>query len=95
MISKGKLELENQLAEWLAKLREEKGISQEALALQLGKGQSDITKIERGQKRVSVIELISWMAALDIPFERIDEGILPIYLKLTQKKTLWNRSNEH
>ena len=74
------------LARWLMKLREEKGISQEALGVQLGKGQSDIAKIESGSKRVSVLEMISWMTALDIPFDRIEIVLKPIYIGLSDRK---------
>ena len=74
------------LAKWLLKLREEKGISQEALGVQLSKGQSDIAKIENGSKRLGVLEMIAWMAALDIPFDRLEEVLKPIYADLTEKK---------
>ena len=47
MISdKDQVELQLLLAKWLTKLREEKGLSQEALGTQIGKGQSDIAKME-------------------------------------------------
>jgi transcriptional regulator with XRE-family HTH domain len=78
---------ENTLAKWLLQLREEKGISQEALGVQLGKGQSDIAKIENGSKRVTVLEMIAWMAALDIPFDRIESILKPIYIGLSDNKT--------
>jgi len=73
------------LAKWLLQIREEKGLSQEALGVQLGKGQSDIAKIESGSKRVSVIELIAWMVALDIPFERTQEPLEVIYIGMSNK----------
>lgn len=87
-VNKNQLELE--LAQWLHKIREEKGISQEALGIQLGKGQSDIAKIENGSKRITVIDLIFWMKALDIPTERMDEIIKPIYNKINIGKSLWS-----
>jgi len=45
--------LELKLAKHLQRLREEKGLSQESLGLQLQKGQSDIAKIENGKKRIT------------------------------------------
>jgi transcriptional regulator with XRE-family HTH domain len=84
---------ENALAKWMTQMREEKGISQEALGVQIGKGQSDIAKIENGSKKVSVLEMISWMAALDIPFERIEDVLKPIYSGLSDKKQ--PKSNEY
>jgi transcriptional regulator with XRE-family HTH domain len=79
---------EDELASWLMLLREEKGMSQEALGVQLGKGQSDIAKIENGSKRVSVIELLAWMAALDIPYERMSTILKPIYTGISGKKDI-------
>ena len=79
---------EQELAGWLARLREEKGISQEALGVQLGKGQSDIAKIENGSRRVGVIEMLAWMSALDIPFERVELLLRPIYSSINRKPTI-------
>lgn len=86
-----KASVEIEIAKWLSKLREEKGISQEALALELGKGQSDIAKIENGSKKVSIVEFISWMAALQIPIDRADEVLKPLYESITEKRTLWKK----
>lgn len=80
---------ETEIAKWLSALREEKGISQEFLGTQLGKGQSDIAKIENGSKKVTVLELISWMAALDVPFDSIDSMLRPIYMEIRNKSDLW------
>jgi transcriptional regulator with XRE-family HTH domain len=91
--NKGKFEIT--LANWLLKLREEKGLSQDALAVQLGKGQSDIAKIENGSKRITVFELLSWMIALDIPYGRLDEVLGPIYNSLANKEKIWNKQDEH
>lgn len=63
------------IGQWLQSLREERGLSQEGLALQLKKGQSDIAKIEKGNKRITMVEILRWMNALGIPKQRIDELI--------------------
>lgn len=76
---------EHELAGWLTRLREEKGVSQEALGVQLGKGQSDIAKIENGSRRVGVIEMLSWMCALDIPFERLEIILRPMHTSMSKK----------
>ncbi|SNZ01710.1 helix-turn-helix domain-containing protein [Flagellimonas pacifica] len=86
-----KTELEQELAHCLQKLREEKGISQEALGVQIGKGQSDIAKLENGSKRVTVLDLLLWMTALDISYKRLEEIILPLFTKLNSKKSLWDK----
>jgi transcriptional regulator with XRE-family HTH domain len=76
---------ETLLAKWLQQVREEKGLSQEALGVQLGKGQSDVAKIESGSKRVSVIEFTAWMVALNIPFERAQEPLRAIFTGMSNK----------
>lgn len=88
---KKNVEAELEISKWLQCLREEKGISQDALGVQLGKGQSDIAKIENGSKRVTVMELISWLKALDVPYNRLDELLLPLYKKINDKKSLWDK----
>ncbi|OQP49283.1 hypothetical protein A4H97_28475 [Niastella yeongjuensis] len=80
---------EKALGKWLLKIRVEKGISQAALGLQLGKGQSDIAKIESGAKRITVFELISWVTALNIPYERITEILKPLHSQLLNQKNNW------
>jgi transcriptional regulator with XRE-family HTH domain len=84
-------DLQKALAAWLAKLRTEKGLSQESLATQLGKGQSDIAKIESGKKKITVVELLAWLDALDVPIERINEGLDPLFKKISVKKSLWKK----
>lgn len=81
--------LELKLAKQLQLLREEKGLSQESLGLQLQKGQSDIAKIENGQKKITVIELLNWMKVLDVQKERLNLIIYEIY-SLIDNKSLWN-----
>ena len=84
-------EYEKELASWLQKLREEKGISQEALGIQIGKGQSDIAKIESGKKRINVMDVLLWMKALDIGYERLESILSRIYNSLDGNKSLWDR----
>ena len=58
---------ENQL--FLAMLRERResaGVTQTDLALRLGGRQTDISKVERGVRRLDVIELTRWLAALNV-----------------------------
>lgn len=50
----------------LTEARVGKGVTQSALAAQLGCPQSLISKVERGERRLDVPEFMTWAAALDI-----------------------------
>jgi transcriptional regulator with XRE-family HTH domain len=52
----------------LRKAREEAGLTQDGLAKQLGETQSFISKVERGERRLDVVELRAFCRALKIPF---------------------------
>lgn len=68
---------ENQL--FLAMLRERResaGVTQADLALRLGSRQTDISKVERGVRRLDVIELAKWLAALDVSLPAFVEALV-------------------
>ena len=94
MNSETKQRFETFLAAWLCQTRLEKGISQESLAVQLGKGQSDIAKMENGSKKITVTELICWMAALEIPFDVLCNGLRPYYGETLDRSPFWGTSDE-
>lgn len=51
------------------------GVSQEQLAAALGEHQTLISKVERGVRRLDVVELRRWMQALGRSFPEFCEGI--------------------
>ena len=53
------------LVEQLTAARKQSGMKQEELAALVGKDQSYISNIERGQRRVDVIEFIALVRAMD------------------------------
>lgn len=55
------------LARLLRRLREDAGLSQLEVARALGRRQPFVSKYERGQRRLDLIELRRICAALDIP----------------------------
>lgn len=55
----------------LAEVRAQRGMTQTQLAEALGKPQSYISKIERGERRIDVIELSDWAAALGADLESL------------------------
>jgi transcriptional regulator with XRE-family HTH domain len=52
----------------LREMRVNQGITQDALAEKLGFRQTDVSKAERGVRRLDVLELRNWMTALGVPF---------------------------
>lgn len=57
------------LAFWLKSSREEAGLTVRALGEKLGVHHSIIGKIENGERRIDVIEYVSYCAALNIKTE--------------------------
>jgi len=54
----------------LRRLRESQQLRQADLAVLLGHSQATVSKVERGERRLDVIELRDWVAALDTNFTR-------------------------
>lgn len=52
----------------LRQRRESQQLRQADLALRLGRGQATVSKVERGVRRLDIIELRAWLKALDIDF---------------------------
>lgn len=48
--------------------REAQRLRQSDLAIRLGRDQATISKVERGERRLDVIELLAWLRALDVDF---------------------------
>jgi hypothetical protein len=48
--------------------RESQRLRQLDLAARLGRGQATVSKVERGTRRLDVVELWAWLNALDIDF---------------------------
>ncbi|MEY3869377.1 MAG: helix-turn-helix domain-containing protein [Microcoleaceae cyanobacterium] len=51
----------------LREVRERAGLTQEQIAERLETTQSIISKCERGERRLDIVELKTWCKALDIP----------------------------
>ncbi len=87
----GMTNLDADLGVWLAQKREEAGLSQEALAAQLGTEQPTISKIERGQRRVTAGDLIQWSLVLDIGFDTVGEELADLANRYFSTRSLWRR----
>lgn len=78
------------MAEW----REFKGLSQEALAELLGRDQPFVSKIERGQRRITVLELMSWAAALDLDAAVVLKGAAEAWRQVAGSGSIWERERD-
>lgn len=59
-----------QFVKLLRAARLDAGLSQEQIAARLGTTQSIVSKCERGERRLDIVELWRWCAALDRPFSK-------------------------
>ena len=55
---------------WLRETREQAGLTQEDLAERLGETQSFVSKCERGERRMDIVELREFCRAMDITLEK-------------------------
>ena len=72
--------------EEMVKAREAAGVSQEQLAKQVGWDQTYVSKIERGVRRVDVVELIGICDAIDINAADFMKTLLKKF-KVSSQKT--------
>lgn len=84
-------ELDAAIAGYLAGLRRVRGVSQEALGSELGHDQSFVSKIEHGQRRVTVSEMLLWAAALGVVFEELCSGLAPLSSRHVETSSIWER----
>lgn len=54
--------------EQLKRAREEKELTQAEVAQRLGQTQSFISKVERGERRIDIVELRAFCESIGIPF---------------------------
>jgi len=54
--------------EQLRKAREEKGLTQTDVAERLGQTQSFVSKVERGERRLDIVELRAFCSAIGVTF---------------------------
>lgn len=64
-------QIDRNVATWMSEQREIRQLSQDAVAIQLSMDQPTVSKIERGLRRVSVSEFVSWCDALGVSNEQV------------------------
>jgi transcriptional regulator with XRE-family HTH domain len=63
------------LRQLLIAARKASGLSQEELAQRLKSTQSAVSKIERGERRLDVVEFLNWCDAIGVDPEKIIRGM--------------------
>ncbi len=63
------------LAGAIIEMRQAAGLKQSELAERLGKPQSYVSKVERGERRLDVVEFVSFVSAMNGSFEQILERV--------------------
>jgi len=86
--------LDIEVSKWLSSLRDAAGLSQEALASQIGKSQSYIAKIESGAQRILLQDAIEWAGALCVTPKDFSRGVREIY-KQTTSVSMWKVAESH
>lgn len=71
--------LEEEISRLLVHLREARGVSQEALAAQLGRSQSYVAKLESGKLRVTLAMFLRWVAALGFREDEAGDLVRNLY----------------
>lgn len=66
----------NVIGQRIKKLREEKGITQESMALQLDVTQSNYGRLEKDDRRLNVVKLLKIVRILDINIMYLFNGVL-------------------
>ena len=66
----------------LRSARKSQRLRQADLAVRLGRGQGTVSKVERGDRRLDVIELRAWLGALEVDFvvfmRELDRQLKPV-----------------
>ena len=71
---------------------EEKDIAQSALAEQLSRDQSYVSRLEGGHRRVTVRDVFAWAVALDASWEAVSEGLREAWDRRGEARSLWEES---
>ncbi|AMP68268.1 helix-turn-helix transcriptional regulator [Ralstonia solanacearum] len=59
----------------LKQVRKDAGLTQVQLAEKLGRGQSYVSKVERGEQYLDVLEFVEWCEACSTPSDRVIKKI--------------------
>lgn len=84
-------ELSVRVGRLAARLREGRGVSQAALAGELRHDQSFVSRIEHGDRRMSVTELLRWADALGVSFSELSRELRAVWVESVKTESIWQR----
>src|SRR5690348_2630580 len=80
------------VARWLRTIREERGLSQEALAQQLAVSQPYVSRTETGDRSVRIDEAMRWAIACGLRWEEVESDLRALWLSIGgDQPTLWDQ----
>jgi transcriptional regulator with XRE-family HTH domain len=83
--------LERRIADLAARLRMRHGISQAALAEELGHDQSYVSRIEHGRRRMTLAEFLRWAEALGSSFAEVSHDLQALWTEFVETESIWER----
>lgn len=81
------------LGQFLAELRDQAGLTQEALGQQIGKGQPHVSKIERGSLGIQLDTLLAWLHALNLRLRDVADDIEALPGAHEATTSIWDRGD--
>jgi transcriptional regulator with XRE-family HTH domain len=91
----GEAQFTRALARVLRDIRIESGMSQEALAAELGLDQAAVSRVESGQRRLTVSELLIWAEALGREPRELATRAADLWSEMAARPgTLWDGNDE-
>lgn len=82
------------LGTWMAAERESRVMSQESVAQQMQLEQPTLSKIERGQRRVTVEELLGWANALGMSTAAVCSALDRMRSQFLPATSIWVSEDE-
>lgn len=78
------------LTQLLCELRIEAHLSQGALAAELGLDQAAVSRVESGQRRLTVWEIFSWFEALGLDVSLMSQKLASLWIEFAERPpSLW------
>lgn len=94
-VAPGETQFTRELGLLLQHVRQTSGLSQAALAEDLGIDQTTVSKVEGGHRRLTIAELFSWAEALGHSPEELSMDVATLWRNVAARPgTLWKASDD-